>query len=55
MPHVRFSVAAPRIAVVNDMPENMANQLNMLEALTPQEREDLAQTLARVLDTIGSR
>lgn len=37
------------------MAENMANELGMLDQLTPQEREALADTLSRVLDTIVSR
>ena len=34
------------------MSENMTEELCMLEHLTPQEREALAATLARVVDTI---
>ena len=55
MPHGCFTTSLVARAVENDMPENMANQLSMLETLTPQEREALAQTLARVLDTMATR
>jgi hypothetical protein len=37
------------------MAENMAHELSMLDQLTPQEREALAETLSRVLDTMVSR
>lgn len=37
------------------MAENMAQELSMLEQLTPQEREELAATLSRILDTMVSR
>ena len=36
------------------MAENMANELGMIAQLTPQEREALADTLSRVLDTMVS-
>ena len=54
MPQVRFACSARLRAVENDMPENLADQLGLLETLTPQEREELARTLARVLDTMVS-
>jgi hypothetical protein len=37
------------------MSENMTDELCMLEHLTPQEREALVATLARVVDTFVSR
>lgn len=37
------------------MSENMAHELSMIEHLTPQEREALAATLARVVDTMATR
>lgn len=36
------------------MSENMSNEISLLSQLTPQEREELLGTLARVLDTMVS-
>ena len=54
MPYRLFSTSARCSAVGNGMSENVVQELSMLEHLTPQEREALAATLARVVDTMVS-